>query len=136
MSNPTLNRNELFNEVSQGYHVAESPIKGYRKLACYCPIIPVFDAVAEIEIPTGSKIIKPSSGGKFVYQQMEASQMKVNDIKNMNGKSVHSECECELPWNRNFVFPNPKSPTNKINSTYRGNLYYYLTFENAWKSSI
>lgn len=128
MSVEKISRNELVGGNIVGVHKVEEPVVGFKKIICRCqnePIWTIFgmvdmgplfgpngdiEAVATVEIPTGSSIVRSNTKYGVPSNKLRTDKMKVNDIETTSRRflpnllSRTTNCECFSYHDRNFIY--------------------------------
>ncbi|AVG46054.1 hypothetical protein [Acanthamoeba polyphaga mimivirus] len=95
-----------------GVYQNTRPRTGYKKIYCYKPKDGEFPAVAELEIPTDSIIVRTQTS------KMRANQAVVKSIKSINDDAVIDETYvCYSIWDKSFIYRTGKtvSPRGELN---------------------
>ena len=145
MADGKLTREELLSRKMVGTHVTESPLTGDKKVWCHCPhpkygFMKGNDAIAKVEIPTGSTIIRPR-GNNMDYpnvpnNKLRADQMKVTCLSTIDGKQLGDDCECASLWTPIFKYKNgemhyPNEFDRNVQKDCSNGLHFFIDIESA-----
>src|SRR6266567_3153067 len=98
-----LTSEEILGGNVAGIHTNDSPFIGYQNLQCECSPAHFYEsnpnrsAIAKVEIPTGSTIIRPRRYGCIPSRFLRTNQLKIISINEANkpfSELMPSSCRC------------------------------------------
>lgn len=156
----TLDERELRYAIRSGIHNVDKPITGYKKIKCTCevsillsflrnPKIPKIEtttfAIAELEIPKGSTIIRSefsstdSDGNvtKYASRKLRTDRAILKKIENNSFFSKKENCVCYSIFDKNFKYKlgeehKPERPfDSRIDTECVSGIHFFLNKDQA-----
>lgn len=131
-----LTFNELINGEYAGIHIVDKPIRGYKKIKCCCSKSNIeSDAIAHLEIPAESLIVRPY----LDFYDVGSEKLRADTAIVLKIDSPINNCKCYSYYDSQFAYnqgeihyPDQQFELD-LHEEYGAGIYFYLDIDSAKK---